>query len=88
MMDRLLCATVLRVLYLEWGNPRCYVPVLRALIGDCIFRSTKNNPQGSDKKNEKYWNRYQREEMQCTSLTAYILYFVATLIQNLFHAVL
>ena len=44
MMDRPLCATVLHALCLEWGNPNCSVPVLCALIGDCIFRSTKNNP--------------------------------------------
>ena len=30
-MDRPLCETVLCTLYPEWGNPRCCVPVLRAL---------------------------------------------------------
>ena len=53
-MDRPLWKHVLRVLNFEWGNPSCYVPVLRALIGDCSFRSIKNNPQGDDKKDEKY----------------------------------
>ena len=54
MMERPLCATVLCALYLEWGNPICYVLVLYALIGDCSFRSIKNNPQGGDKKDEEY----------------------------------
>ena len=62
-MDRPLCATVLRVLYLEWGNPRCCVPTPRALTGDCIFRSAKNSPQGGDKKDEKYWDGYKQEEV-------------------------
>ena len=57
-MDRPLGKHVLRALNFEWGNPRCCVPVLRALIGDCSFRSIKNNPQGGDKKDEKYWNRH------------------------------
>ena len=50
MMDRPLYATVLCTLYLEWGNPRCCVPVLRAQVGDCKFRSAKNNLQGGKKK--------------------------------------
>ena len=42
----------------RWPPPqRCCVSVLRALIGDCIFRSVRNNPQGNEKKDEKYWNR-------------------------------
>ena len=57
-MDRPLCATVLRALNFEWGNQRCCVPVPRALIGDYRFRSIRNNPQGGDKKDEKYWNRH------------------------------
>ena len=47
------------------------VSVLRALTGDCIFRSVKNNPQGGDKKDEKYWNRHQQEKMHCASLTTH-----------------
>ena len=39
MMDRPLGKHVLRALNFEWGNPRCCVPVLRALTTDCIFRS-------------------------------------------------
>ena len=62
-MDRLLYTAVLHALYLEWGNPRCCVPMPRALTGDCIFRSIRNNPQGDDEKDEKYWNRHQQEKM-------------------------
>ena len=39
--DRPLCATVLRALNFEWGNPSCCVPVLRALIGDESSNSSK-----------------------------------------------
>ena len=53
-IDQPLTITVLRALYLEWGNPRCCVLVLRARIGDCIFRSIKNNPQGGVEKDERY----------------------------------
>ena len=69
MMNRPLYETVLCVLYLEWGNPSCCVPVLRALIGDCRFRSIKNNPQGGDKKDEKYWNRHQQKNAVCVVTT-------------------
>ena len=62
-MDRPLCETVLRALNFEWGNPSCCVPVHHALIGDCSFQSAKNNLQGDDKKDEKYWNRYRQEKM-------------------------
>ena len=49
-MDRPLWKHVLRALYLEWGNPNCCVLMLRALIGDCIFRSVKSSPQEDGKK--------------------------------------
>ena len=61
-MDRPLYAIVLCTLYLEWGNPICYALVLYALIDDCRFRSTKNNSQGGEKTDEKYWNRCRQEK--------------------------
>ena len=67
MMDRPLFVHVLHALYIEWGSLRCCVPVPRALIGDCSFRSIKNNLQGGDKKDEKYWNRHQQEKMHGAS---------------------
>ena len=57
-VDRPLDHHVLRALKFEWGNPSCWVPVLRALIGDCSFRSAKNNPQGGERKDEKHRNRH------------------------------
>ena len=30
---------------------------------NCIFRSVKSSPQEDEKKDEKYWNRYQQEKM-------------------------
>ena len=62
-MDRPLCATVLSALYLEWGNPSCYVPVSRALTGDCIFRSVKSDPQGGGKKDETYVDGHKQEKV-------------------------
>ena len=50
MMDRPLNVYVLCALWFEWGNPICYVFVFYALIDDCSFRSTKNNPQGGKKR--------------------------------------
>jgi len=40
MADRSLLEHALRVLVYEWEYPSCCVPVLRALIDDCSFRST------------------------------------------------
>ena len=64
--DRPLWKHVLRALYLEWGNQNCGVPVPRALMSDCIFRSVKSSPQGGDKKDEKCWNRYRQEGLTCS----------------------
>ena len=43
-------------------RPLCET-VLRALTGDSVFRSVKSSPQEDEKKDEKYWNRYQQEKM-------------------------
>lgn len=62
MMVRLLCKDVFHTLYPERDNRGCYVPVLRTLTGDHIFRSVKSSPQKDDKKTKSMGMRIGRRK--------------------------